>query len=240
MMPPPGTNGHDGGPDTPGPRCGVPAVAAPASRETVMTTDTTRTQAQAGAGQIEDLHHITAIAAMAAMAHPLRRRLLDLISVYGPATTAQLADRARQPADIVARHLGILQDTDLIEQAATPADDKDAQPWRLAAAWFQTLTNNLPDDPVSKAVVLAAQMVNSERQAELCSTWITARESFPDEWQASAFASDMWLWLSPDELNEFRDQVCELFARWSRRTLPNGKRDRHPVLAMAYAVRAEP
>ena len=205
-----------------------------------MTTDTTPAPAQAGAGQIEDVHNITAIPAMAATAHPLRRRLLDLISVYGPATTAQLADQTRRPADIIARHLGILRDTDLIEQAATPAHDNDAQPWRLSAAWLQTLTNDLPDDPISKAVVLAAQMVNSERQGELFSNWITARESFSDEWRASAFASDVWLWLSPDELSEFRGQVCELLARWSQRTLPHDNRDRHPVLAMAYAVRTEP
>jgi hypothetical protein len=189
---------------------------------------------------IEDLRYITAIPAMAATAHLLRRRLLDLIDVYGPATTAQLADRTGQPARIVAHHLGILRDTQWIEQVAEPAGDEDARPWRMSAAIARIMTNELPDDPVSKAVVLAAQLVSWERHNELISNWMTARESFADEWRTSAFASDAWLWLSPAELAELSEQVCELFARWSRRALPEDNLDRRPVLVVAQAVRAEP
>lgn len=207
-----------------------------------MTMDITSASAGAPAGEIKDLHYITAIPAVAATAHLLRRRLLDLIDVYGPATTPQLADRTRQPAHIVARHLGILRDAHLVEQTAGPADDRDAQPWRLSAAATRTrtMTNDLPDDPVSKAVVLAAQLVTWERHSELIGNWMTARESFADEWRASAFASDAWLWLSPAELGELREQVRELFDRWARRALPEDNLDRRPVLVLAQAVRAEP
>jgi hypothetical protein len=205
-----------------------------------MTMDTASPPAQAPAREIEDLHHISAIPAVAATAHLLRRRLLDLIDVYGPATTPQLAGRTGQPARVVAHHLGILRDAQLIEQFAGPADDRDAPPWRLSAATSRTMTNELPDDPVSKAVVLAALMVTGERHNEVISDWITAREGFADEWRASAFASDTWLWLSPGELGELREQVCALFDRWTRRALPEDGQDRRPVLALAQAVRAEP
>jgi len=188
----------------------------------------------------EELHHITAIPTIAATAHLLRRRLLDLIEVYGPSSTPQLADRTQQPAHVVAHHLGILRDACLIEQAAGPADDSDAQPWRISAAASRIMTSELPDDPVTKAVVLAAQFVTWDRHNELISNWMTARESFTDQWRASAFASDAWLWLSPAELGELREQVCELFDRWSRRALPQDDLDRRPVLVLAQAVRAEP
>jgi hypothetical protein len=205
-----------------------------------MTMDITSAPTEAPGGETEDVYYLTAIPALAATAHLLRRRLLDLIDVYRPATTAQLADRTRQPAHIVAHHLGILRDAHLIEQTAEPADDSDAQPWRLSAAANRTMTNDLPDDPVSKAVVLAAQLVSWERHSELFSNWMTAREGFADEWRASAFASDMWLWLSPAELGELCEEVCELINRWARRDLPEDNLDRRPVLVLAQAVRAEP
>jgi hypothetical protein len=186
--------------------------------------------------EIEDLHHITAIPAMAATAHLLRRRLLDLIDVYGPATTAELAERTGQPASVVAHHLGILRAAQWIERT----NDDDAQPWRMSAAAARIMTYDLPDDPVSKAVVLAAQLVTWERHGELIGNWMTARESFAEHWQASAFAADTWLWLSPNELAELREQVCEIFDRWSRRAVPDDDADRRPVLAVAQAVRAEP
>jgi hypothetical protein len=205
-----------------------------------MTTTTAPPPAPAPAGEVEDLHYISAIPAVAATAHLLRRRLLDLIDVYGPATTPQLAGRTGQGARVVAHHLGILRDAELIEQAAGPAGDRDAQPWRMSAAASRTMTNELPADPVSKAVVLAALMVTGERHNEVFSGWMTAREGFEGDWRASAFASDSWLWLSPAELGELREQVCELLDRWARRTLPEDDQDRRPVLVVAQAVRAEP
>jgi hypothetical protein len=204
-----------------------------------MTADMTSKPAEA-AGEVEDLRYITTTKAMAATAHLLRRRLLDVIDVYGPSTTAQLADRTGQPACVVADHLAILQDAQWIERMAGPADD-DAQPWQIsAAAAVRIATNDLPSDPVSKAVVLAALLVTGERHSELIGNWMTARESFSDEWRASAFADDTWLWLSPAELGELREEVCGLVARWSRRALSEDNHDRRPVLVVTQAVRAEP
>jgi hypothetical protein len=204
-----------------------------------MTADMTTKPAEA-AGEVEDLRYITTTKAMAATAHLLRRRLLDVIHVYGPSTTAQLADRTGQPTRVVADHLAILQDSQWIERMAGPADD-DAQPWQISAAaavWIAT--NDLPSDPVSKAVVLAALLVTGERHNELIGNWMTARESFTDDWRTSAFASEDWLWLSPAELDELREEVCAVVARWSRRTLTEDNLDRRPVLVMATAVRTEP
>jgi hypothetical protein len=186
--------------------------------------------------ELNELRYVTGTDAMAATAHLLRQRLLDLIEVYGPATTVQLAERAAQPTHVVAHHLAILAQAGWIE----PAGDQDAQPWQLSMAAARVMTNDLPDDPVSKAVVLAAQLVTWERHSKLIGNWMTARDSFADDWRASAFASEAWLWLSAAELAELREEVCAVLARWSRRALPEDEQDRHPVLVTAHAVRTEP
>jgi predicted ArsR family transcriptional regulator len=177
---------------------------------------------------------------VAATAHPLRRRLLDLIDVHGPAGTPQLAERTGQPAHVLARHLEILRAAGFVEQRGEQSDDGGTGLWRLSSAANRTLTNALPDDPVSKAVVLAAQAVSWDRHGELISQWMTAREGFTDDWRVSAFATDTWLWLSPAELAELREQVCGLLSQWARRPLPEDNVDRRPVLVAAQAVRTEP
>jgi hypothetical protein len=138
-----------------------------------MTTDVSSTPHEAPTGEPGKPRHN--IPGIAAAAHPLRRRLLDLIDVYGPATTAQLADRTGQPTHIVAPHLAILRDARWIEQMAEPTSDTDAPPWQMPAGATRIMTNDLPDDPVSKAVVLAAQSVTWERHNELIANWMLAR-----------------------------------------------------------------
>lgn len=198
-----------------------------------MSTDTTSAPAA-------DQREITEISAVAATAHPLRRRLLDLIDVRGPAGPAELADWTGQPARIVDRHIEILRAAGWVEQDGGQAGDGQAGPWRLSAAASRVLTNSLPDDPVSKAVVLAAQTVTWDRHGELIGKWMTAREGFTDDWRVSAFATDTWLMLTPAELAELREQVCGLLNQWARRPLPADNLDRHPVLVAAQAVRTEP
>lgn len=188
----------------------------------------------------QDLRTITEISAVAATAHPLRRRLLDLIAVHGPASTPQLADQTGQPADLLTRHLEILRAAGWVEQRGEQPGDEDTGHWHLSAAAARVVTNDLPDDPVSKAVVLAALFVTADRQSELIGKWITAREGFADEWRVSAFATDTWLWLSPTELAELREQLCGLLREWARRPLPEDNQDRRPVMVAAQAVRTEP
>ncbi len=182
-------------------------------------------------------HHLTSVRSVAATAHPLRHRLLDLIDVYGPASAARLAERTGMPLPVVEEHLGVLQDGGLVE----PESGAEALVrWRRVSAQYRTLTQELPGDPISKAVVRAMQAVNRDRHDTLLQTWTVLRESFDEAWRASAFTTDSWLWLSPGELGELREQVCALFDTWARRQLPDDGADRRPVHVLARAVRTEP
>lgn len=198
-----------------------------------MPSDTTYAPAN-------DLRNVREISVVAATAHPLRRRLLDLIEVHGPSSTPQLAERTGQPAHVLARHLEILRDAGWVEQRGEQPNNGDMRPWRSSTTASRILTNDLPDDPMSKAVVLAAQAVTWDRHGELISKWMTEREGFADDWRVSAFATDTWLWLSPAELTELREQICGLLNQWARRPLRDDDVDRRPVLVVAQAVRTEP
>jgi DNA-binding transcriptional ArsR family regulator len=186
-----------------------------------------------------EIPFITNITALAATANPLRRRLLDLLDVDGPATVAALVERTGQTVGNITRHLRVLEQGGLAQEVPEPADNGGERPWRRTAG-YRIMTNDLPDDPVSRAVILAAHSVVTQRHAQLAQSWITAREAFPPGWEASGFVTDRWFRLSPAEVAELREEVCGLFERWANRAVPDDGMDRQPVIAFAQALRAAP
>ncbi|MBC3839619.1 helix-turn-helix transcriptional regulator [Streptacidiphilus sp. 4-A2] len=127
----------------------------------------------------EGMREITDLEALAATAHPLRRRLQDLLEVEGPATAAQLAGRTRQPVENIVRHLGILAQTRIVEEADGPAGGPDGRPWQLSAAQTQTQTNGLADDPVTRAVIVAMLSVLHERHSQFLRDWLEGARPSP-------------------------------------------------------------
>ena len=61
---------------------------------------------------------------LTAMAHPLRRRLLDVLRVHGPGTASVLAERTAQAVGNVSHHMRILAEAGLVEEAPELARDR--------------------------------------------------------------------------------------------------------------------
>ena len=53
---------------------------------------------------------------IAAIHHPLRRRLIDLLGVDGPATASQLAERTGELVGNISHHLKVLHEAGLVER----------------------------------------------------------------------------------------------------------------------------
>ena len=60
------------------------------------------------------VRQITDSRVLAALAHPLRRRLMDVLKVYGPCTVGMLAERTDQAPANVSHHLKVLAAADLL------------------------------------------------------------------------------------------------------------------------------
>ena len=63
----------------------------------------------------EEFRQITDSRVLAAMSHPLRRRLLDALSLDGPATASTLAEATGQAVGNISHHLKVLATAGLIE-----------------------------------------------------------------------------------------------------------------------------
>jgi DNA-binding transcriptional ArsR family regulator len=183
---------------------------------------------------------ITDSAVLAALAHPLRRRLMDVLKVDGAATVSALAEQTDQAVANVSHHLKVLAACDLVVEAPERARDRRERWWRLGSPGVRWNTADFDGDPASEAVASAALSLNLERQVSLVRAWQAIREERRREWGDTPFSTDKWLRLTPDELAQFEAELLDLVARWAGRTPADDNREREPVFFFAHAVPARP
>jgi DNA-binding transcriptional ArsR family regulator len=187
-----------------------------------------------------DVRQVTDSRVLAALAHPLRRRLMDVLKVDGPATVSMLAERTGQAVANVSHHLRVLGAAKLVEEAPELARDRRERWWRLVSAGVRWSTADFGADPAALAVANAAESLNLDRHAGLVRAWYAASEADREAWGDAAFSTDKWLRLTPAELAELAGQITDLLASWGRREVPDDGQRRDPVFLFAYGVPAQP
>ncbi|MFD0784891.1 ArsR/SmtB family transcription factor, partial [Micromonospora azadirachtae] len=80
-----------------------------------------------------DVRQVTDSRVLAALSHPLRRRLMDVLKVYGSATVGLLAERTGQAPANISHHLKVLAAADLVAEAPELARDRRERWWRLVS-----------------------------------------------------------------------------------------------------------
>jgi DNA-binding transcriptional ArsR family regulator len=170
---------------------------------------------------------------MRAYAHPVRLALLDAIRRDGELTASRAAELLDESPGNMSWHLQTLAKYGFIEEA--PGGKGRARPWRLAATETTTI-KPAPDDMAANAVVDALVEQVMQRSMEEAQDWVRRRHSYPVEWQNATFLSDHLSYLTPDELNELRDEIGALMHRYSERADKNKRpADALPVRISAGA-----
>jgi len=177
---------------------------------------------------------------LAAMAHPLRRRLMDVLKVDGPATASAIAGRTDQAVANVSHHLRVLHSSGLVEEAPELARDRRERWWRLVSPSLRWSSSDFVDEPAAAAIAEAAQSLNLDHHANLVRAWFAAADSERAHWSDAAFSTDKWLHLTPEELSELSKEVIALAERWASREVPADGQRRDPVFLFTYGVPGQP
>jgi DNA-binding transcriptional ArsR family regulator len=186
------------------------------------------------------IREITDARVLAALAHPLRRRLMDVLRVHGPATASALADRTDQAVGNISHHIRALADVGLVEEAPELAKDRRERWWRLVASSLRWSGQTLSDDPAEEAIVQAAQSLTLDRHTGHVRAWFAAGDEEREPWRDTAFIFEKWLHLTADELGELSGEIAEVLSRWSGRQPADDGEHREPVLVFTYAIPARP
>ncbi|MBQ0903388.1 helix-turn-helix transcriptional regulator [Micromonospora sp. U21] len=187
-----------------------------------------------------DVRQVTDSRVLAAMAHPLRRRLMDVLKVYGPSTVGALAERTDQAPANVSHHLKVLGAAELVTEAPELARDRRERWWRLVSRGISWSTTDFDADPGARAVFDAATSLNLDRHVTLARAWHAADEPAQAAWDDAPFSTDRWLHLTPDELAELSREMIDLLARWADREAPDDGRERQPVFVFVHGIPARP
>lgn len=187
-----------------------------------------------------DVREVTDARVLAALAHPLRRRLMDVLRVHGPATASVLAERTDQHVGNVSHHIRALAEVGLVEEAPELAKDRRERWWRLVARSLRWSGEVLSDDPAEEAIAQAVQSLTIDRHSGHVRAWFAAADEEREPWRSTAFAMEKWLHLTPDELGELSREVADLLARWNDREQSDATERREPVLFFTYGIPARP
>jgi DNA-binding transcriptional ArsR family regulator len=177
---------------------------------------------------------------LVAMAHPLRRRLLNLLKVDGPATASTLAERTGQAVGNISHHLRALGAAGLIEEAPELARDRRERWWRRSPGPVSWSSADFAGDEATQAIARAAESVDLDTQLGFLRAFAAATAEERARWPRGPFSSSTWLRLDDDELAEFSEQLQALIRRWADREIPEDDRDRSPVFVFAHGIPARP
>ncbi|MFC9123741.1 helix-turn-helix domain-containing protein [Streptomyces sp. NPDC057067] len=156
-------------------------------------------------------------AALKALTHPLRLRLLGLLRLHGPATASELAARTGESSASTSYHLRVLAKYAFVAEA----EHRDGRERRWKAVHAVTSASNaaMLATPAGRAMLVLGR----RRQVEHLQQSMEQHEADIDagrlgeEWHDASGIDDLMPRLTPESLRELRDAIAaklgELTAR---------------------------
>jgi DNA-binding transcriptional ArsR family regulator len=175
---------------------------------------------------------------IAAIHHPLRRRLIDLIGVGGPSTASRLAEATGELVGNISHHLKVLAAAGVIEEAPELAKNRRERWWRSAQASYSWSFADAAGDPAGELVAATAEEANLAHHALKVRQWFDNRQEFDEPWIRAAFATESWVTLTPERLDELGRRIGELIQEYYEN--PSEGPGAEKVFVFAHGVPAKP
>src|SRR6202167_2335020 len=156
---------------------------------------------------------ITDVKVIAAMTHPLRRRLLSLLRLDGPSTVGVLAQQTGQAPGNISHHLKALAAAGLVEEGPELARDRRERWWRRSTPAIRWNTEDFKGDAETEAIARAAVSLNLDYQVNQLRQWDAQPEQEKAAWSKGPFSTDYWLRLTEDELSALHLEIEVVLTR---------------------------
>lgn len=174
------------------------------------------------------------ISVITAIAHPLRRRMLDRLLLHGATQVGTFARVLDSQVGSVSHHLRMLQKAGVVEQVEAPDGDRRASWWRLARESFTWSTGGF-DSPADALIAREALRANVRHQLDLLQRWHRAAPQSERE----GFSTDSLAWATQSELSDLHRRVNELVQDWRGGIDREDGQDRMPVFFFAHGFPTE-
>jgi hypothetical protein len=173
-----------------------------------------------------------------ALTHPLRWKLLDLVTSEGSATVTRCSQALGESTASCSYHLSILGKYGYLQQI-TDAPGRE-KPWTLLER-TQDLSPQGPDVE-DRLVSEAAMETFLDHEFDRTKTRYRLRDNEPEEWADASTIAGSTMWVTPEELQEITDALVTLIHRHERRTenarlRPEGAREARVFISTSVRPR---
>ena len=161
--------------------------------------------------------HVTDLAGLRALGHPLRLRLLGLLRVHGPATATALGRTVEAAPNAVSYHLRQLAKAGFIEPAEVTGADRREHAWQAShdvTTWEDT---NFGDSAESHLALDALRRHVFDVYNEALERYLRSEAEWPEPWREAAGSGDLVFRATPADLRAVRDEVEAVVERYRQR-----------------------
>jgi DNA-binding transcriptional ArsR family regulator len=148
--------------------------------------------------------------ALRALAHPLRVKIYDILSQYGPQTASSLAERLGESSGATSYHLRALAKHDLIHEVADRGSGRERW-WERPVGGVSFANEEALKTPSGRA---ATQIVMSEffrlRQEQLMRFIDRGLNAEENAWQDASLISTATVRLTPEQCKELAAAIMAL------------------------------
>ena len=157
---------------------------------------------------------VTTEEALAALAHPMRMRLVGLLRLEGPATASSLASVLGVNSGATSYHLRRLAAAGFIEEAPELGNRRERW-WRASARETSWSSADFLDSPGGRKADLALRTEILRWQQTALHQWMADEPSWDPAWVDAAASGDAAFMMSLDELRAFKNDIAALHAEYA-------------------------
>ena len=184
---------------------------------------------------MEDIQAITAVH------HPVRRRIVDYLGLYGACQVTTLARALDQQVGSISHHLRMLERAGIVERAEAPNSDKRTSWWKPARRGFSWSVDDFEDSPSDALLAREAERVNISTQLQRLRAWHSSKPQRPDpQWSRAAFSTDTLTWATAEELTMLSKALGETLEAWRTSLDTDDGAPRRPVFVFAHGFPTTP
>jgi DNA-binding transcriptional ArsR family regulator len=144
---------------------------------------------------------LPAVAALRALAHPVRLDLLDLLRVHEKLTAAECARLLGTSTKSCSYHLGVLAEQGLVARVAEPSTDGREHPWSRVADEIHTVPGL--ESVADQQARTASMQVIADRDHELFIAYLNQEEAEAAEWRGAITVHTRAAVMSAGQLREW-------------------------------------
>ena len=150
-----------------------------------------------------------------ALAHPVRMAIVELLSISGPLTATELADRLDETPANCSWHLRKLAQHGFVEEAGGGTGRQ--RPWQVPGLGFGWDDEHASGSIQERRAAQALSEVVMSRAMDRLREFQQRAPEETEEWRAAQTSTEMVAWLTADELKEMNDAITAVLDRYVER-----------------------